>query len=136
MRVLHRFPHCLHCNQTRNAHSLLTLFLHSSFAVQSEEHEPAQHLSVATQRCHHIGTGCGSGYDSIAGHGATAKAYTVAAVALRGGAASLAEVRKTGYPYELINNYLYIRIYISVSIYLNCTSIYLYNYLYIYQLSF
>lgn len=113
MRVLHRFPHCLHCNQTRNAHSLLTLFL-SSFAVQSEEHEPAQHLSVATQRCHHIGTGCGSGYDSIAGHGATVEADTVAAVAFGGSAATLAEVSGKG---EIYMN-LYMIMYMYIDIYL------------------
>lgn len=72
-------------------------------AVQSEEYEPAQHLSLATQRCHHIGTGCGSGHHTVVGHGAAAEAHIIATVALRGGAVAFAEVSTLGISYHIYN---------------------------------
>lgn len=94
MRVLHRFA-TVYTNPTpilclSFSHSLPRF--HFLFTVQSEVHEPAQHLSGAAQRCHHIGAGRGSGQHSATGHGPTAEADSVATVAFGGCATAIAKV--------------------------------------------
>lgn len=141
MRVLYRFPHCLHCcTQTRISHSLLTLSLSCSPLVLQFHQKSTNQRNIFLSLRKGVTTSAqGVGQGTILLLDTVPLLKRILSPQLRSVAVQLLSQKWVGrgYLYVFVYNYvfLYGYLYVCLSIYLIYTTIILYTYLYIYHLS-